>query len=319
MSRPTIPYLNVKDTRTRFAVCVVLTLALYLLLLPLIRQAAVLAVDAGHGNTSAEASTVVSPIDRQVNHGETAWNRDFSAMPDGPLTHRDWNFENGNLVASYNNEAQTYTSRLSNVRVENGNLVIEAKPENLNGRHYTSARIDTKGSFDFTYGTLEVDMMLPAGNGTWPAAWLLPARNIYKPADFGIANNDHFAWSLNGEIDFVEAIGRIPGQNIPAAHSYNEIHAAPTYTPVQVSDPYGSYHRYGIIKTPTSITFTLDGVTYASRQKTSDSPLDWPYNQPYYLVINLALGGNWAGADGIDDATAPWLLKIRSVAYTPNY
>jgi beta-glucanase (GH16 family) len=77
------------------------------------------------------------------------------------------------------------------------------------------------------------------------------------------------------------------------------------------------FHRFGVIKTPNKITFTLDGKPYTSRTKNSDNPLDWPYNQPYYLIINLAIGGNWAGANGIDVSSAPWQLKIKSLSYTP--
>lgn len=245
------------------------------------------------------------------------WSYIFAHYPDGALPEGDWQFEKGTTVANYNNELQAYTAETSNVRIENGLLVIEARPEEREGKRYTSARINSLGNFSFTYGTLEVDMMLPQGKGTWPAAWLMPRDNIYKPEAFGISSSDKFAWVLNGEIDFMESIGRLPGQNIPAAHSYNELQAAPTYTPAFVQAPYTKFHRYGIIKTPEKITFTLDGKPYAAREKKSDSPLDWPYDQPYYLILNLAIGGNWAGDEGIDDTTAPWQLKVRSISYKP--
>lgn len=287
----------------------------YVWVVVLVYQASVSGVSA---NSQVRLSTIQStqPL-RAVNHGDSAWNYNFASMPDGPLPSSDWKFENGNKVADYNNELETYTSRTTNVRVQDGNLIIEAKPEDLNGKHYTSARVNTKDLFDFTYGTFEADMMLPAGAGTWPAVWLLPTNSMYKASNFGIANNDPYAWALNGEIDFAESIGSLPGQNIPAAHSYNEIRAQPTYTPAFVTNAYAQYHRYGVIKTPDSITFTLDGVPYATRHRTSSSPLDWPYNQPYYVVLDLAVGGKWAGADGIDNSSAPWLLKVRSLSYTP--
>jgi beta-glucanase (GH16 family) len=233
------------------------------------------------------------------------------------LPRKDWNFETGSLTASYNKEAQTYTSRRENVRIENGALVIEAKHQYQNGKQFTSARINTKDKFSFTNGKLEVAMMLPKGSGTWPAAWLLPQNSIYKSSDYGISKADKFGWALNGEVDFAESIGSLPGQNIPAAHSYREVQSMPTYTPAYVDAPYTEYHSYGVIKTPDTITFTLDGQPYASRHKSSASPLDWPYDQPYYLIINLAVGGNWAGANGIDASSAPWQLKIKSISYTP--
>ena len=269
------------------------------------------------------ALTSTTPIAQLTTHTKSsttlagAWTYDFSQYPDGALSPNDWQFEKGTKVADYHNELQAYTDRTSNVRVENGLLVIDAHREQYEERQFTSARITTANSFAFTYGTLEVDMMLPEGKGTWPAAWLMPRDSIYSPADYGIDKSNKHQWAVNGEIDFAEAIGRLPGQNIPAAHSYNSFSTAPVYTPAFIKNPYTQFHRYGIIKTADKITFTLDGTPYATRTKNSDSPLDWPFNQPYYLILNLAIGGNWAGQEGIDEASAPWQLKVRSISYTP--
>jgi beta-glucanase (GH16 family) len=245
------------------------------------------------------------------------WSYNFANYPDGALPEGDWQFERGVTAANYHNELQAYTADTSNVRIENGMLVIEARPEDREGKHYTSARISSLDNFSFTYGTLEVDMMLPQGKGTWPAGWLMPRDPLYTPGAFGISPDDKLGWVLNGEIDFMESIGRLPGQNIPAVHSYNELQSTPSYTPAFVRDPYTKFHRYGVVKTPTKITFTIDGKPYATREKKSDNPLDWPYNQPYYLILNLAIGGDWAGSEGIDNSTAPWQLKVRSISYTP--
>jgi beta-glucanase (GH16 family) len=249
--------------------------------------------------------------------GSGAWSYDFSDLPDGPLPARDWNFVTGTKAASYNQEAEAYTSRPSNVRVQDGNLIIEARKEKMYGKDYTSARVNTKGLFAFTYGTLEVTMKKPKGVGTWPAAWLMPRDKIYHPKKFGIKPSDPYAWALNGEIDFAESIGSIPGQNIPATHSYNSVQRRATYTPGFVANPYTEFHRYGVVKTPDKITFTIDGAPFASRAKTNDSPLEWPFNQPYYLILSLAVGGNWAGDNGIDAASAPWQLAIKSISYKP--
>jgi len=254
---------------------------------------------------------------RHSSFSANEWTYMFSNFPDGPVPESEWNFESGNKVADYNSELQAYTARTENVRIEDGLLVIEAKKENLYGKQYTSARINTLGTFDFTYGTLEVEAMLPRGVGTWPALWMMPSNNIYNPADYGISETDKFHWAVNGEIDFMEAIGRIPNQIIPSAHNFNQLKGRSLYTPVRVNDAYSEFHRYGIIKTPTAITFTLDGVPYATREKKSDNPLDWPHDQPYYLIINLAIGGNWAGADGIDDESGPWQMKVKSLSYRP--
>lgn len=266
---------------------------------------------------ATSAQNVKTAAQIEADRTTKGWVSDFTKLPNGTLSNSDWNYTIGTQVADINNEAQTYTDSSENVRIENSALVIEAKAEAKDGKAYTSARIDTNGKFSFTYGTLEVRMKLPSGTGTWPAAWLLPEKNIYSAADYGISSTDPLASQLNGEIDFMEAIGSLPGQNIPAAHSYNQLKTGVVYTPGFVTNPYSEYHTYGIVKTPTKITFTIDGVAYASRTKTSDSPLDWPYNQPYYLIINIALGGSWAGAQGIDATTAPWVLSVASINYTP--
>lgn len=276
------------------------------------------------GTTHSEALPIVlsgkDSAEDSIPHpfsNEDGWVYSFDNVPDGALPEGMWNYEDGTEVANYNNELQAYTARKENVRIENGYLTIEARKEHMYGKNYTSARINTLGKFDFTYGTLEAEVMLPKGIGTWPAIWLMPSKNIYNPDDFAIAKDDKFRWAVNGEIDFVEAIGRIPNQNIPAAHNYNQLHTASVYTPKYIADPYGSFHTYGVIKKPDSITFTLDGVAYATRQKSSDNPLEWPHDQPYYLIINLAIGGDWAGADGIDDSSGPWQMKIKSLRYKP--
>jgi beta-glucanase (GH16 family) len=247
---------------------------------------------------------------------DSPWTYDFSKYPNGPVPQR-LEFRNRHEVASYNKELQSYTPRTKNVRVENGVLVIEAQKEQYRDRGYTSARINTLNKFDFTYGTIEADVQMPTGRGTWPAVWMMPSKNIYKPADYGITQNDPDYWALNGEIDFAEAVGFIPGQNIPAAHTYNSVKRAPMVTPAMVPDQSSTFHRYGVTKTPDKLIFSVDGVPYATRERTGDTPMDWPYNQPYYLIINLAIGGNWAGSHGIDDSTAPWQMKIRSVSYRP--
>ena len=305
----------IRQTMPKYIFLTVIALALYVYTASSMRQ--IPHISSAFVPKSQSVSSVAKTVSRTVNHGQKPLTYNFTDYPDGPIPAKDWNFEVGAQNANYNNEAETYTSSQQNARIQNGLLIIEAKHQKLNGKQYTSARINTRGVFDFTYGTLEVDMMMPRGVGTWPAAWLMPSNGIYNTGDFGIAAKDKYAWALNGEIDFAEAIGSLPGQNIPAAHSYHEIQTTPTYTPAYIINPYSVFHRYGIIKTQDKIAFTIDGVTYSTRSKTSGSPLDWPYNQPYYLILNLAIGGNWAGANGIDSSSAPWLLKIKSISYSP--
>lgn len=245
------------------------------------------------------------------------WLYSFSETKSHALDLSLWTAENGPETAAYNNEQQTYTGRPENVRIEGNALVLEAHIEQRNGRQYTSARINTRKAFTFDYGTLEVDIKLPRGTGSWPAAWLMPSDERYRKTDYPSVSDPSREWALNGEIDFMEAVGYLPGEVIPAAHGYNSLGRPAIYTPGFVGNQYDAYHRYGVIKTPDSITFTIDGIPYASRIKTDDSPLEWPYNQSYYLILNLAIGGNWAGAHGVDQTMAPWKMSIRSISYKP--
>jgi len=318
MSEPTIS-VAVRPNRFRHFVLTTtgvigLALAAYL---PFALQQGTFALPIGSISQTVQPTSGLVVKPKPAQHGATAWTYDFTNRPDGRLSRLDWNFETGSQAADYNGEAQAYTSNTQNVRIQDGTLIIEAKPQSQDGKQYTSGRVNTLSKFDFTYGTLEVDMKLPSGVGTWPAAWLLPADNKYKLADYAIPSSNPYAWALNGEIDFAEAVGYIPGQNIPAIHSYNEVQRAPTYTPGYVPTSTSEFHRYGVIKTPDSITFTIDGVPYNTRHKTSDNPLEWPYDQPYYLILDLAIGGKWAGAHGIDDTSAPWRLQVKDISYKP--
>lgn len=263
--------------------------------------------------------TVQAPkvLTKQTIDASKPWKYTFDAKKSSSLDLSLWTIENGNQTADYNDELQTYTSRSENVRIERDALVIQAHIEDLNGKKYTSARINTKESFGFTYGTLEVEMKLPRGTGTWPAAWLMPQTPKYSPAELGVLGTKN-EWALNGEIDFMEAVGYIPGEIIPAVHSYNSLAGTTLYTPGYVTDPYTTYHRYGVIKTPTKISFTIDGKVYASREKNSNTAYDWPYDQPYYLILNLAMGGSWGGEKGVDNLSAnSWTMYVRSIDYKP--
>ncbi len=257
---------------------------------------------------------------------QAPWGIDFTKMSDGELDPRIWHFSEGRQEADYNGEAQTYTNDKKNVRIEGGQLVIETHAEHRDGQLFTSARVNTLGSFDFEYGTIEVETALPDGAGTWPAAWLLPSNPRYDPAQFGISWDDPSAFAVNGEIDFLEAVGIHRNQNIPATHSYNSRHTGQvTYTPGKVADAYNEFHTYGVIKKPGLLEFTIDGEVYASRKKESDDPLQWPFEQRYYLILNLAMGGPWAGSEtekfppnGIDMSMQEhWKYRIKKINYVP--
>lgn len=209
-----------------------------------------------------------------------------------------------------NNEAQYYTDRPENLRVENGMLVIEAKKEDYKGRSYTSARIVSKNKRDFTYGKVEVRLKVPAGRGTWPAFWML----------------GYGSWPSIGEIDIMEHVGYDPntfhcalhtankngmnGQNFSARKTFqspvsNDFHVI---TMEWVENEVMGYDRIRIF---------IDGVeskTFGETAQLQQSG-DWPFNTPFFFIINLAIGGNWGGVQGIDDSIFdnPVLYKVDYV------
>jgi beta-glucanase (GH16 family) len=222
--------------------------------------------------------------------------------------------------APANNEAQYYTDNLNNIRIEGGALVIEARVEQMGDQDYTSARISTEGKKDFIYGKFDIYAKLPSGIGTWPAVWLYPSEYKYKTM---YANTDFKSTYLDGELDIVEAIGSEPNVVYGIAHALKDPDDGKYFSTIKIPDNFVKFHHYGIEWTPTNLTFTVDGkIYYSVNKKDSYDFQQWPYDQKYNLIINLALGGNWAGrdvkkfpGDGIDKSALPARFEIKSIAY----
>jgi beta-glucanase (GH16 family) len=201
-----------------------------------------------------------------------------------------------------NNESQFYTDRPKNVFIQDGILNIVAYHEPFEHREYTSAKLTTAKKKTIGYGRVEVVAQLPQGAGTWPAIWFL-GNNISE-----------VGWPLCGEIDLMEHIGRNPKHIHFSLHSktYNfHKNNQPTSIVVQ-EDIFEGFHTYAMEWDDQHITFLLDEVPYATFTKQSnDTPEQWPFDQGFYLILNLAIGGNWGGA--IDDTIFPVSLRIKSV------
>jgi beta-glucanase (GH16 family) len=247
----------------------------------------------------------------------------FATQPNGSLNDQWFNIYSG--VPEGNGEAQLYTNSQRNVRVENGNLVLAALSGRQQGYGYTSGRIDTKGKEDFLYGKLVVRAVVPSGIGTWPAIWMLPSQSKYaskSPA----SNPDRY---LNdGEIDIAESVGTEPHVVYGIAHSLAYPENGPDrsyYDTVRVSDNDTVFHDYEVDWTPTNLTFKVDDrIFFTISKKVGADYRSWPYDQPFYLVVNLALGGSWGGVDrkdfptdGVNPAALPAALKVQSINYYP--
>lgn len=219
---------------------------------------------------------------------------------DGALDPAKWGYEIGYLR---NNELQYYTSRAENVRVTGGNLLIEGRREAYQGYNYTSASVNTRGRFEFTYGRIEVRAKLPTGNGTWPAIWTL-GTNI------GSAG-----WPTCGEIDVMENVGFDPLRIHGTVHTaaYNHSIGTAKGSSVTIAPPWEDFHVYAAEWYPDRIDVFVDEQLYFTFRNEGTGVRAWPFDKPQYLLINLAIGGSWGGQRGVDDALFPHRYLIDYV------
>ncbi len=202
-----------------------------------------------------------------------------------------------------NNELQYYTDVLNNAKVENGLLTITARKENVGGKNYTSARLVTKNKGDFLYGRIEVRAKLPSGRGTWPAIWMLPT-------DWAYGN-----WPKSGEIDIMEHVGYDPNKVLFSVHtdaynhSINTHKSATQVIPTAMTD----FHKYRLDWTPYAVRGYFDDQLVFTFVNEGKGFSTWPFDKRFHLLLNLAIGGNWGGAQGVDDAIFPTSFQVDYV------
>ncbi len=252
-----------------------------------------------------------------------SWSQDFRTKNSGVPDPKYWNTLVGPALNS-NNEQQYYSNNPENLRVENGALrFIATNSSQLSGYKYGSARLETEGKMSFLYGRFDITAKLPKGVGTWPALWLLPADHTYASLS-PEGNPKHY--KNGGEIDIIEAVGSDQNTNYGIAHTVSDVllrsDGTGSYAKVSVPNSTEKFHTYSLLWTPTSLTFEVDAVAYYTytRQKGSDYQT-WPFDQPFYLIANLAIGGTWGAMDksrfasGIDDSALPASFDIQSIMY----
>lgn len=236
---------------------------------------------------------------------QLVWSDEFSekGKPDGTK----WVYDLGDgcpTVCQWGNqELQYYTTDSSNVYVENGCLYITARKENKGSREFTSARLKTKGKGDWTYGKIEVRAKLPTGRGTWPAIWMLPTQSAYG------------GWPKSGEIDIMEHVGYEPDSIFGTVHttSYNHIIGTQKGGAVYAGDCEKSFHVYGIEWNENKIDFFVDDLLYFTFTNENKTNKEWPFDQPFHLLLNVAAGGNWGGKKGVDMNIWPQQMVVDYV------
>ncbi len=243
----------------------------------------------------------------EVEEGERVlvWSDEFKS-PGNPDSSR-WAYDLGDgcpdICGWGNNELQYYTDRPENVRIEDGKLIIEAHKEPFKGSEYTSARLVSREKGDWRYGYIEARAKLPQGTGVWPAIWMLPT------------NWEYGGWPASGEIDIMEHVGYEPETIYGTVHTEAFNHGIGTQKgdSILVADVQNQFHTYAIDWSPEKIDFLVDEEIFFTFKNEGTGFKAWPFDQPFHLLMNLAVGGNWGGAKGIDESIWPQRMEVDYV------
>jgi beta-glucanase (GH16 family) len=236
---------------------------------------------------------------------ELVWQDEFNGAAIDPS---NWTFDLG-ASGWGNGEAESYTARPENARIEGGALVIEARQEKYQGSYFTSARLKTQGLRSFTYGRVEARIKVPAGKGLWPAFWLLGA-------DIGQAG-----WPACGEIDTMEYVGKEPRL------VYGTLHGPGYSGSLGISRQYRAsfdiaddYHVYAVEWEPTEVRWYIDGEQYSAVTKADVGGKEWPFDKPFFIILNLAVGGGFPGPVALDTRFPARMLVdyVRVYAKAPD-
>jgi beta-glucanase (GH16 family) len=262
---------------------------------------------AAQASLSANNYSIDEPMPAHTQH--LLWSDEFD---DPSLDRTKWSFDTSrNKQGWFNGELQYYAAdRPQNLRIENGHLVIELRKDpklirkfpDWGKQQYSSAKIVTQGKAAFRYGFVEASAKLPCARGTWPAFWMMPEESA--------------PWPDGGEIDILEQVGSQPNVAHATLHTKLFNHAIHTGRGAETPVPTActAFHRYQLAWTPEAITIGVDDHAYMRVR--NDQPGGrgaWPFDTPFYLILNLAMGGDWAAAKGIDDAALPQHMEVDYV------
>ena len=245
------------------------------------------------------------PLKRPAN-ARMVWHDEFNGTS---LDKRKWKYDTARNKQGWHNGELQYYSAGRNTRVANGLLTIEARHEKLDpkrfpdwgGQEYTSARLLSKGR-GWTYGFYEVRAKLPCARGTWPAIWMLPV--------------DMKAWPDDGEIDIMEQVGAEPNLIYASLHTKLYNHTINTQRSAQKLVPTSctQFHVYQLDWRPDVIMIGVDGRGILRvRNNLPGGKGAWPFFTPYQMILNLAIGGDWAAAKGIDNDAMPQRMVVDYV------
>ncbi|WP_320018618.1 glycoside hydrolase family 16 protein [Labilibaculum manganireducens] len=234
---------------------------------------------------------------------QLVWSDEFNytGLPDSTK----WSYDTeGNSEGWGNNEDQYYTkAKKENAWVQNGVLNIIALKEQYEGKDYTSARLNSKANW--LYGKIEVNAKLPKGRGTWSAIWMMPKDWSFKDGD----------WPNIGEIDIMEHVGHNLGVIHASAHStdYQWQKGTQQTDTIHIADVAEKFHSYIWEWTPEVMKTYVDDQLYFEYKNEGLGESKWPYIKPFYLILNVAVGGAWGSVEGIDAEAFPQTMQVDYV------
>jgi beta-glucanase (GH16 family) len=285
---------------------------------------------APHDPAPHGSNTVTKTLQRTQDDARFAtqpsWVQDFARQQSGALDATYWNVLIG-PAENANQEQQYYTDNPSNLQIKDGALkLIATNTPQPEGYKYGSVRLETQGKQSFKYGRFDITAKLPVGSGTWPAVWLLPANNLYADKS---PEGSPLRYKNGGEIDIIEAVGFQPDVVYGVAHTAADLSkrtdGTGSHKSVQVPGSSAAFNTYTLLWTPDSLTYAVNGKPFFTytRQAGADYTT-WPFDQPFYMIVNLAMGGTWGGlntaefpGDGIDTRALPTSFDIKSIYYYP--
>lgn len=240
----------------------------------------------------------------ETRNWQLTWSDEFEGTSGQSPDPTKWTFDIGTGSNGWGNqELQYYTNRVQNVATDgSGNLVITALKENYNGSQYTSARIKTKGKFNQQYGRFEARLKTPYGQGVWPAFWML-------------GNNfENVGWPNCGEIDIMELRGQLPSTINGTIHGPGYSGANPisgSYT-LYNSRFDTEFHLFAVEWDSQKIDFFVDGFLYKRISK-NEVPGEWVFDQAFFMILNVAIGGNYVGLPNNNTTIFPQKMTIDYV------
>ena len=232
---------------------------------------------------------------------DLVWSDEFDG---DTLDLNNWTYEIGDgcdrgICGWGNQELQSYQEE--NTTVSDGTLKITARPEVAGNSSYTSSRLISRNKQDFTYGRIEARIKVPGGNGTWPAFWMLSTDEVYG------------GWPQSGEIDIMEYVGKEPNQVLGTIH-YGKPYPLNRYNTGRIdfdSPLYDDFHEFAVEWEEDTIRWMVDDILFHTQTPSDLNGENWPFDQDFFIILNLAVGGTLGGA--VDPAAFPATMEVDYV------